>query len=164
MDLAHAYGISKSKVKQSVANFYNNNFSVQRQIRRDAGLTIFNSDAKRQQNFTAYYWYKKAQRKRHRETICEADLKVGFAQLTPDQLHQCKLGASTLRNIVVGIKGEIERVMQHTNGVISWERLAQFIAGGGRQSATSWSNSTSETYHGIQWLSLHGHCHSSAMQ
>ena len=55
MDLAHAYGISKSKVKQSVANFYNNNFSVQRQIRRDAGLTIFNSNAKRKQNFTAYY-------------------------------------------------------------------------------------------------------------
>ena len=79
-DLAHGYGISRSKVDQSVANFYNDNFSVQRQKRRDAGLTIFNSDAKRQQNFTAYYWYKKSQRKRHRETICEADLKIGFAQ------------------------------------------------------------------------------------
>ena len=129
-DLAHGYGISMSKVKRSVLSFYNNNFSVQRQKRRDAGHTIFNSDAKRQQIFTGYYWYKKAQRKRHREAICEGDLKVGFAQLTPNQLHQCELGASTLHNIVVGIKGEIERVMQHTNGVISWERLAQFIAGG----------------------------------
>ena len=41
-----------------------------------------------------------------------------------------QLGAKALLDIVIGIRGQIKQAMQQTNGVISWEQLAQFIAGG----------------------------------
>ena len=63
-------------------------------------------------------------------TLSNVSLKKAFEELSPEKKHQCQMGAQSVRDILVGIKGEIEKVMQQTNGVISWERLTQFIAGG----------------------------------
>ena len=129
-DLMHAYGVGMTKLKSCVSVFHRNNLSTQRRTRSDIGLTIFNSEEKRQRVFTPLHYFKKAQRMRNRETIPGSDLTKAFAQLSPETLHQCELGAQSMRGIVVHIRDEIRQVMQHTNGVITWDRLAQFIAGG----------------------------------
>ena len=55
--LTHAYGVSVLKLEKCVTTFQTSNFSAQQQKREDAGPIIFNSDAKRQQYFTAFHWY-----------------------------------------------------------------------------------------------------------
>jgi hypothetical protein len=41
-----------------------------------------------------------------------------------------KLGAEAEKSIAANIVSEIKTALQKTNGCISWERLASFIAGG----------------------------------
>ena len=129
-DLRHAFGICKSKLNTCVIKYYQNNASSKRKKNSNQGLTIFNSDKKRKEVFTPLEFYKRLQRKRHRESITEAQLTRTYNQLDADTLHQCRLGANELMHLCVGIDTEIERVMQMTNGVISWRCIANEIAGG----------------------------------
>ena len=76
-------------------------------------------------------YFKKKQRTRHRETLANRDLSYAFNNaVAADDQHACKLGADGLKDIVSRICPEIKRCLEVTNGVISWRRLAQFIAGG----------------------------------
>ena len=43
---------------------------------------------------------------------------------------ECEDGAKRLKGIMTNIYGEIKRVMQQSNGNVSWSRLSVLIAGG----------------------------------
>ena len=88
-DLSHAYNVGKSKLRYCVKIYHSNNFSTQRKKRSDAGLTIFNSEKKHELVFTPLSYWKKAQRKRHRETISDSTLKKAFDELSPEKKHEC---------------------------------------------------------------------------
>ncbi len=132
-DIQHAFGIGRSKVQKCVQQFNNRNFSANCQKRSDAGLTVFNSQCKRNSTYTALHYYRKAQRIRHRERISEDVLIRSFNNLTPEVKQQCEIGALELKTIVSNIRPEIEKVLQRRNGVISWKQMAQTIAGGERE-------------------------------
>ena len=51
-DLAHAYGVSLSKVKKCVGNYVANNFSTARKPNPRKGRTVFNSERKRKEIYT----------------------------------------------------------------------------------------------------------------
>ena len=51
-DLAHAYGVSLSKVKQCVGRYVANNFSTARKPNPQKGRTVFNLERKRKEVYT----------------------------------------------------------------------------------------------------------------
>jgi len=129
-DIQHAFGVGKSKVKECVQKYYNNNADASRKRRSDAELTIFNSDKRRKEKLTPYEFYKRSQRKRHRESISDEQLLSAYRRQSPEVLLQCEHGAESMRRVVANIHPEIEGAMKKTNGVLSWSSMAEYIAGG----------------------------------
>jgi hypothetical protein len=130
-DLAYAYGVSAHKVRQCVNFHLRNNCSEKRKVRHDAGKTIFNSPEMRERTYTPYNYFKKLQRKNNPGvTILNKELKEAYDKLDELKLHEMKLGAEAEKIIAANIVSEIKTALQKTNGCISWERLASFIAGG----------------------------------
>jgi hypothetical protein len=124
-DLAYAYGVSVRKVRDSV------NCSEKRKVRNDVVRSIFNSPEMRERTYTPYNHFKKLQRKNnHGVTIRDKELKEAYDKLDELKLHEMKLGAEAEKIIAANIVSEIKTALQKTNGCISWERLASFIAGG----------------------------------
>ena len=102
-----------------------------RKKRCDEGASIFNSQLKRDTFYTPYNYYKKWQRKdKPGEVLCDKTLRESFNKLAPAELHKCQLGTQNLQLVAANIVGEIKKVLQKTNGSISWERMAAHIAGG----------------------------------
>ena len=130
-DLAYAYGVSARKVRHCVNSHLRKNGSEKRKVRHDVGKTIFNSPAMRQRTYTPYNYFKKLQRKNNPGvSIRDNELKEAYDKLDEHQLHEMKLGAEAEKSIAANIVSEIKTALQKTNGCISWERLASFIAGG----------------------------------
>ncbi len=129
--LAHAYGVSTRKVRDCVTLHLRNNCQSARKQRSDAGKTLFNSAQKRANVITPFNHFKKLQRKNHPgELISDAALKTAYNVLDATKKHEMKLGAETERSIAANIVSEVEKALSKTNGSISWERLASYIAGG----------------------------------
>ena len=130
-DLRHAYEVSESKVFKIVKQYTQAGFSSERKKRSDTGLTLINSQKKRDSEITPYFYYKKLQRMRHRNMgLSEAQIATGFKTISANVQRECEDGAKRLKGIMTNIHGEIKRVMQQTNGNVSWSRLAVLIAGG----------------------------------
>ena len=130
-DLAYAYGVSAHKVRHCVNFHLRNNCSEKRKVRSDAGRTIFNSPEMRKKTYTPYNYFKKLQWKNNPGMIIlDKELKEAYDKLDELQLHEMKLGAEAEKSIAANIVSEIKTALQKTNGCISWERLASFIAGG----------------------------------
>jgi len=130
--LAHAYGVGVTKVKGCVVKHYRNNCSTKRKERSDAGDTLFNSAAKRNKLYTPYNHFKKLQRKQNpgERILADNDLKEAWSKCDEAVRHRCWLGAEEEKLIAANIVGEIKKALQKTNGSISWERLAVYVAGG----------------------------------
>jgi len=62
----------------------------------------------------------------------DAELKESYANMSEADKLKCVLGAAELKTLLENLEAEVKRVMQHTNGSISWRRLAEQIAGGER--------------------------------
>ena len=130
-DLAHAYGVSVPKVKACVTVHLSKNCSSKRKERSDKGETLFNSEKKRQAIITPYNHFAKHQRKKYpEENLSDKELKAAYRNLSPEDIHQCELGAAAELTIATNIVAEVKRALDRTNGSISWERLAAFVAGG----------------------------------
>ena len=130
-DLMHAFGVSKFKVQTTVNQYIQASFSGERKKRSDTGQTVFNSQQKRDSEITPYFYYKKLQRMRHKNMVLSEDqIAAGFKTLSASVLRECENGAKSLKGIMTDIHGEIKRVMQQSNGNVSWKRLAILIAGG----------------------------------
>jgi hypothetical protein len=129
--LEHAFDVGKTKVKKCIQKYNAKNGSMERKKRSDAGKTLVNSQQKRKQVCTGYSFFKKFKRQQHSgEELKTAELKQAYANLTEAERLQCAQGAEVQRTMLANIEAETKRVMQHTNGSITWERLAQQIAGG----------------------------------
>jgi len=140
--LAHAYGLSARKVRDCVVTNFRNNCITKRKVRSDAGATIFNSEAKRNSHYTAYNHFKKAKRKQQpEETFTNKELQEAWGKLDNSVRRECKLGAEAEKQLGVNLVGEVKRALQKTNGSISWERLAAYVAGGEDkvQPASKWA-------------------------
>ncbi|KAL7498080.1 hypothetical protein ACHAWT_009842 [Skeletonema menzelii] len=120
--LQHAFGVGKTK-----------NGTTERKKRSDVGKTMANSDRKRKQACTPLNYFKKLKRKQHSgEVMKDAELKESYANMSEADKLKCVLGAAELKTLLENLEAEVKRVMQHTNGSISWRRLAEQIAGGER--------------------------------
>ena len=130
-DLRHAYGVCNSKVQRIVKQYLEAGFSSERKKRSDTGLTIFNSQKKRDSEINPYFYYKKLQRTRHQNMgLSDAQIATGFKTISASVLQECEEGAKRLKGILTNIHGEIKRVMERSNGNVSWSKLAILIAGG----------------------------------
>ena len=130
-DLAHAYGVGNTKVRGCVKAYLNNNCSTTRKQRSDAGLTVFNSEKKRNEIYTPFFFFCKMQRIRNKGDILNnKQLSDAFKKLAPEVLQECERGAADLRRKIVNIESELQKVLQKTNGSVSWNNMAIFVAGG----------------------------------
>ena len=106
---------------------------MERKNRSDAGKTLTNLKKKRDQVVTPQNYFKKFKRKHHPgEVFSDAELNAAYANLSEAHRLICAQGADGLKVQLDNIEGEVQRVMQHTNGCISWRRLAEQIAGGAK--------------------------------
>lgn len=79
-DLAHAFGVGVTVVKECLTKKESNNDSTKRKQRSDAGETIFNSDAKREKVWTAEFYHAKRQRIHFRgEALTAQEIAADFA-------------------------------------------------------------------------------------
>ena len=131
--LQHAFAVGKSKVEKCISKFNERDGKVERKKRSDAGKTLTNSKKKRDQVVTPNNYFKKLKRKHHPgEVFTDAELNAAYANLSEADRLICAQGADGLKDQLNCIEGEVQRVMQHTNGCISWRRLAEQIAGGAK--------------------------------
>ena len=72
---------------------------------------------------------KDTQRTCHCESLKDVDLSNVFSNdVIHEDLHACQLSVDCLEDIVSRI--DPQKYLQETNGIITWARLARFIAGG----------------------------------
>ena len=129
--LQHAFGVGKTKVKDCVKLYHQKNGDTKRKKRSDTGRTLVNSDKKRKQECTALNYFMKLKRKQHSgEVFSNGELKLSYENLSEADRLRCVQGAAQMKTMLENIEGEVKRVLRHTNGSISWERLAVQIAGG----------------------------------
>ena len=130
-DLAYAFGIGHRKIVDCVNVHYSNGCTTKRKVRNDAGRTLFNSQAMRNKFYTPFEYYKKKQRKLHPgERITDQALKEAWVGLSEQLKHECQLGADNLKLVAANIEDVTKTALEKTNGSISWEKLASYIAGG----------------------------------
>ena len=129
--LQHAFDVGRTKVRGCVEEYHKKNGNMKRKKRSDAGRTLVNSDKKRKQQCTGFTYFMKLKRMQHSgEVLSNDELKQSYENLSEAERLSCVQGAATMKTQLENLEGEVKRVMQHTRGSISWERLAVQIAGG----------------------------------
>jgi hypothetical protein len=107
-DLAHAFGVSVSTARSCVMNEDLNNGSNKRKERSDAGETLFNSDRKRKQFWTAQHYHAKRLRIVYEgEGMMNEEIKADFDRLTPAELRECEAGAKRMIDQLVSTDASI---------------------------------------------------------
>ena len=94
------------------------------------GKTIFNSERKRNEVFTPLNYFTKQRRLLQEGPLSRAEIRRGHSEMDDETMAECKLRAQTMRTMALNLVSEVQSVLQRTNGVISWQRLAQYVAGG----------------------------------
>ena len=126
--MQHAFDVGKTKVKDCIKEYNRRGGTLERKKRSDAGKTLVNSNRKRDQMCSPFNWFAKQKRRQHQgEALESAELKEAYANLSEEDRLKCAQGMKTM---LANMESEVKRVLKHTNGCISWEALAQQIAGG----------------------------------
>jgi hypothetical protein len=140
--LALAWGITRNtlntKVKKAIDT---GSLDVARKTRSDKGQTVFNSDEKRGSVYTERHCFSKIFRAKHKgETFDESEITIQYNRLSEDHpLEEGSKAASTIINCKQSayLEAEAGHWLRHTNGSITWERLAQQMSGQGNHQIVS---------------------------
>ena len=132
--IGHAWGVTRQSVNNWEKKGKQNNMDYNRKQRSDKGLTVFNSDKKREAVFTPQHSFNKQLRQQNRgEPLSKQDLAAAWKDATPEAIAAAKQQATTFQQQAPYILSEVQRILQLTNGSITWERLASQLSGGGIQ-------------------------------
>jgi hypothetical protein len=130
-DLAHAFGVKKTQVRECLDRNESLNASNKRKERSDAGETLFNSDSRQESVWTARQYHAKRERIVNRgDALTKDEIKLRFETLSEEERNQCESGAKRMRTMMVHIDKHIGDALQRTNGSVSWETIAILVAGG----------------------------------
>jgi len=133
-DHAFAWGIKPFSLKRIYTLAMKRNNDVKRKTRNDKGLTIFNSQKKRQQVFRPYEVYKRHQRAINPgEVFTDQELCTGFDKLDPVDTARVQNKTDELLDQAAFLPSEISRLLQKSDGQITWRKLAELLAGGRTQ-------------------------------
>jgi rRNA maturation endonuclease Nob1 len=129
--LQHAFDVGKTKVRDCNKIYNEKRGTMERKKRSDAGKTLANSERKREQQCTPLNYFEKLKRQQYPgEVLKDDELRESYTNLSEEDRLRCVHGAEGLKTMLKNLEAEVQRVMQHTNGCISWRRLAEQIAGG----------------------------------
>ena len=132
-DLAYAFGVSTRSVRNSKANDYKVNGTNERKQRSDAGRTLFNSVAKRDQTWTPEMYHSKKQRilaHDRRDGLTNKEIKAGFAMLSEAERQLCEAGSQQMKEMLMNADKLVGDALGMTNGGASSETIACLVAGG----------------------------------
>ena len=128
----HAFGIGRCTGKNIVDRFFSNHFSVERKVRSDKGESVFNSERKRKNTFTAYKAFKKRKYSTFRDAtghIPEADLKAEFEGLSDIAKLNYAILAQQNYDRAETLWEELKDVLLKTEGKISYKTMASQLGG-----------------------------------
>ena len=123
--IAHAFGISKFKLKNIVNHF--SDYDLTRKPRKDRGKTIFNCPLKRSLRFTAYNNFKKLKLAEFRETtekIPEVILKAEYESLPDNDKYAHSIMAQCDLERAEFLWDELKDLLFKTKGKISYRCMS----------------------------------------
>lgn len=133
--VGHAWGVTRQSIHNWEKKGNKSNMDYTRKSRSDKGSTVFNSEKKRKAVFTPLHSFSKQLRKSNRgEPLSKQDISTAWKNATPEDVAAATQQSTTFQQQAPFLLSEIQRILQLTNGSITWERLASQLSGGGLQS------------------------------
>ena len=130
-DLAHAWGIGRTTVKDIFKTVLDRNNDPKRKRRSDAGLTVFNSDKRRRSLYNGFDYFKRHERaRRPGEIITNQELKEEWQGLDDNQQKIFENAAEDFQlTRAVFLPDEVGRLLRKAKGHVAWRTLATKLAG-----------------------------------
>ena len=116
---------SKNNKKETLGNG-----NLKRKVRNDKGLTVFNSESRRQSTFTTLAVFKKAKRRENvSERITKDQLYSTWLSLSDEEMHRYEELSIHQKERCALLLVEIEEILKKTQGRLTWKQLAASICG-----------------------------------
>jgi hypothetical protein len=132
-DHAYAWNKHPSTISRSDARtLAEGTLTASRKERTDAGTSIFNCQAKREQVFTRLDYYKRWIRHNNPgEPYNDSDLRAAFELLSEEEKVPYGHAAVLLQQKAANAPDDIGELLRTTNGSISWSLLSEKLRGDG---------------------------------
>ena len=130
--VSYAWGVTRYTVQRLFKTETLEGGNLQRKTRRDKGLTVFNSEHRRQSTFTTFSVFKKIKRMENRgERFTKDQLYSSWMSLSDENMNRIEELTEQQKERCALLLVEIGQILRRTQGRLTWQQLASSLCGTG---------------------------------